>query len=269
VVAPTQELIYQASDGREVQAWLLYPPGFDAARQYPLAVHIHGGPHVMWGPGTRSMWHEWQANAARGYVVLFCNPRGSEGYGEYWRDAIHASWGLADAPDILAGIDAAIARGGIDPARVAVTGGSYGGYMTTWLISHSDRFACAVSARGVYNLLSEHSTSDAHELIEFEFDGYPWEHYEKLWEHSPLAHAHKINTPLRILHSEQDYRVPISEAEQLFAILRRRKQVVEFVRYPREGHELTRSGEPRHRADHMERTLEWFDRYCMTENSDE
>jgi len=261
-IAATGELIYHAPDGREVQAWLLYPPGFGATKQYPLAVHIHGGPHVMWGPGTRSMWHEWQANAARGYVVLFCNPRGSEGYGEHWRDAIHANWGVADAPDILAGIDATIARGGIDTARIAVTGGSYGGYMTTWLIAHSDRFACAVSARGVYNLLSEHSTSDAHELIEFEFDGYPWEQYEKLWQHSPLAHAHKITTPLRILHSEQDYRVPISEAEQLFAILRRRKQVVEFVRYPREGHELTRSGEPRHRADHMERTLEWFDRYC-------
>jgi dipeptidyl aminopeptidase/acylaminoacyl peptidase len=267
-VVPTEELIYQAPDGREVQAWLLYPPDFDSAKTYPLAVHIHGGPHVMWGPAMRSMWHEWQTNAARGYVVLFCNPRGSEGYGEYWRDAIHANWGVADAPDILAGIDATIARGGIDTARIAVTGGSYGGYMTTWLIGHSDRFACAVSARGVYNLLSEHSTSDAHELIEIEFDGYPWEHYEKLWEHSPLAHAHKINTPLRILHSEQDYRVPISEAEQLFAMLRRRKHVVELVRYPREGHELTRSGEPRHRADHMERTLEWFDRYCMPPEDD-
>jgi len=261
-VAPIEELIYHAPDGREVQGWLLYPPGFDASQTYPLAVHIHGGPHVMWGPGFRSMWHEWQVNAARGYVVFFCNPRGSEGYGDQWRDAIHANWGMADAPDILAGIDAAIARGGIDPARIGVTGGSYGGYMTAWLIAHSDRFASAVAARGVYNLLSEHSTSDAHELIEFEFDGYPWERYEKLWQHSPLAHAHKINTPLRILHSEQDYRVPISEAEQLFAMLRRRKQVVEFVRYPREGHELTRSGEPRHRADHMERTLEWFDRYC-------
>ena len=101
-----------------------------------------------------------------------------------------------------------------------------------------------------------------HELIEIEFDGYPWERHELLWAHSPLAHAHKIRTPLRILHSEQDYRVPISEAEQLFAFLRRRKQVVELVRYPREGHELTRTGEPRHRVDHMERTLEWFDRYC-------
>jgi dipeptidyl aminopeptidase/acylaminoacyl peptidase len=263
LIAPIQELTSTAPDGHEVQGWLLRPPGFDPARTYPLAVYIHGGPHVMWGPGFRSMWHEWQTAAAHGYTVFFCNPRGSEGYGEGWRDAIHANWGVADAPDIHAGIDAVIARGAVDPACVAVTGGSYGGYMTAWLIAHSDRFACAVSARGVYNLHTEHSTSDAHELIELEFDGYPWELQEKLWQHSPLAHAHKITTPLRILHSELDYRVPVSEAEQLFAILRRRKQVVEFVRYPREGHELTRSGEPRHRADHMRQTLEWFDRYCM------
>ena len=264
-IAPIEELLFSAPDGRQVQGWLLRPPGFDQRNSYPLAVHIHGGPHVMWGPGFRSMWHEWQVAAARGYVVFFCNPRGSEGYGEDWRDAIHAGWGVIDAPDFLAGVDAVIARGGIDPARIGVTGGSYGGYMTAWLIAHSDRFACAVAVRGVYNLITEHGTSDAHELIEFEFDGYPWDMHEKLWQHSPIAHAHKITTPLRIIHSELDYRVPISEAEQLFSILRRRKQVVEFVRYPREGHELTRSGEPRHRADHMQRTLEWFDRYCKTD----
>jgi dipeptidyl aminopeptidase/acylaminoacyl peptidase len=209
------------------------------------------------------MWHEWQATAAAGYICFFCNPRGSDGYGEHWRDAIHASWGEADQNDIHAGVDALIARGHVDPQRIAVTGGSYGGYMTTWLISHSDRFRCAVAARGVYNLLTEHSTSDAHELIEIEFSGYPWDLYEELWDHSPLAHAHKINTPLLLLHSERDYRVPISEAEQLFAILRRQKKTVELVRYPREGHELTRAGEPDHRADHMRRTLAWFHRYCQ------
>jgi dipeptidyl aminopeptidase/acylaminoacyl peptidase len=268
-LAPIEEIVFAAPDGREVQGWVVRQPGDPSDRPYPLAVHIHGGPHVMWGPGFRSMWHEWQVAAARGYVVFFCNPRGSEGYGEGWRDAIHANWGIADAPDIHAGVDAVIARGGVDPARVAVTGGSYGGYMTAWLIAHSDRFTCAVAARGVYNLMTEHGTSDAHELIEYEFDGFPWEMHEKLWQHSPIAHAHRITTPLRILHSELDYRVPISEAEQLFSILRRRKQTVELVRYPREGHELTRSGEPRHRADHMERTLEWFDRYCKPENQED
>lgn len=265
LVAPFEELVYNAPDGREVQGWLLHPPGFDPQRPggYPLAVYIHGGPHLMWGPGVRSMWHEWQVAAARGYVVFFCNPRGSDGYGEAWRFASQAQWGVADAPDILAGVDAVIARGGIDPRRVAVTGGSYGGYMTAWLIAHTDRFACAAAARGVYNLLTQHSTSDAHELVELAFEGFPWENHELLWRHSPLAHAHRITTPLLILHSENDYRVPISEAEQLFAFLRRRKQTVAFVRYPREGHELTRTGEPRHRADHMQRILDWFDRYCQ------
>jgi dipeptidyl aminopeptidase/acylaminoacyl peptidase len=205
--------------------------------------------------------------AASGYIVFFCNPRGSEGYGERWRDAIRANWGYADSPDILAGVEQLILGGSVDPERIAVTGGSYGGYMTAWLLGHSNRFACGVAARGVYNLISHHSTSDAHELIEHEFNGFPWELAEELWDHSPLAHAHKINAPLLLLHSELDYRVPVSEAEQLFAFLRRQKKVVELVRYPREGHELTRSGEPDHRADHMRRTLAWFDRYCKPEQA--
>ena len=269
VSVPIHELRYSAHDGQEVQGWVLYPPGFEQDKRYPLAVHIHGGPHLMWGPGFRAMWHEWQACAAAGYIVFFCNPRGSEGYGEQWRDAIRASWGEADAPDILAGVEQLVANGNVDPARIGVTGGSYGGYMTAWLLGHSERFACGVAARGVYNLISHHSTSDAHELIEHEFNGYPWELAEELWDHSPLAHAHKINAPLLLLHSELDYRVPISEAEQLFAFLRRQKKVVELVRYPREGHELTRAGEPKHRADHMRRTLAWFDRYCQSEQGNQ
>jgi dipeptidyl aminopeptidase/acylaminoacyl peptidase len=265
IVAPYEELIYAAPDGQKVQGWVIHPSDFDPARPggYPLAVYIHGGPHLMWGPGVRSMWHEWQVAAARGYVVFFCNPRGSDGYGNAWRLATQSNWGFADAPDIHAGIDALLARGYIDPRRIAVTGGSYGGYMTVWLIAHSDRFACAAAARGVYNLLTQHSTSDAHELVELTFEGFPWENHALLWRHSPLAYAHRITTPLLILHAERDYRVPISEAEQLFTFLRRRKQVVEFVRYPREGHELTRTGEPDHRADHMRRILEWFDRFCQ------
>ncbi|NTU81690.1 MAG: S9 family peptidase [Chloroflexales bacterium] len=269
IISPIEEIRFPAPDGQEVQGWVLYPPTPEisredapAAQQHPLAAYIHGGPHVMWGPGFRSMWHEWQTAAAEGYIVFFCNPRGSDGYGEAWRDAIRGRWGEADAPDIQAGIDFLIAQGRVDPARVAVTGGSYGGYMTAWLLGHTDRFACGVAARGVYNLISQHSTSDAHELIEIEFNGYPWEMAEELWDHSPLAHAHKITTPLLLLHSELDFRVPISEAEQLFAFLRRQKKVVELVRYPREGHELTRSGEPNHRADHIRRTLAWFNRYC-------
>jgi dipeptidyl aminopeptidase/acylaminoacyl peptidase len=202
-----------------------------------------------------------QVNAARGYITFFCNPRGSDGYGAAWRDGVRGAWSAA-ADDILAGMELLIARGHVDTTRIAVAGGSYGGYMTAWLIAHQQRFACAVAARGVYDLISFHGTSDAHELIEFEFDGFPWQQHDLQWQQSPLAHAHQIVTPLLLLHAELDWRVPISQAEQLFSNLRRRRIPVELVRYPREGHELTRAGEPEHRADHMRRTLEWFDRYC-------
>jgi len=262
MIVPFEELRYAAPDRQIVQGWVLYPPDFDQTKLYPLAIHIHGGPHLMWAPGYRGMWHELQANAARGYITFFCNPRGSDGYGEAWRDGVHGAWSAA-ADDILAGIDLLIARGHVDTTRIAVAGGSYGGYMTAWLIAHQNRFACAIAARGVYDLISFHGTSDAHELIEFEFDGFPWEQHELQWQQSPLAHAHRIVTPLLLLHAELDWRVPISQAEQMFSNLRRRRVPVELVRYPREGHELTRSGEPDHRADHMRRSFEWFDRYCQ------
>ena len=195
--------------------------------------------------------------------MFFCNPRGSEGYGQAFQEALYDGWGEADYHDILAGIDTVVARGGIDPERICVTGGSYGGFMTVWLISHDPRFRAAVAQRGVYHLMSFYGTSDAYELIENEFEGPPWERVEKLWHHSPLAHAHQIQTPLLILHAELDYRVPISDAEQLFALLRRLGRTVELVRYPREGHELTRSGEPRHHVDHLTRILDWFDKHAQ------
>ena len=238
---------------------LTYPPDFDPSKKYPLVLLVHGGPRaaslMTFSAGAQLM-------AARGWLVFQPNYRGSDNLGRAFQGAIQNDAGAGPGRDVMAGIETIKQRGIVDESKMAVSGWSYGGYMTTWLIGHTDRFACAVAARGVYNLLTEHSTSDAHELIEFEFDGYPWDMHDKLWQHSPLAHAHRISTPLLILHSEQDYRVPISEAEQLFSVLRRRKQVVEFIRYPRESHELTRSGEPRHRADHMDRTLAWFDRYC-------
>ncbi|MCW5850534.1 MAG: S9 family peptidase [Anaerolineae bacterium] len=261
VVIP-EEIWYTAPDGLDIQGWIVYPTGFDPAGQYPLAVFIHGGPHTMWGPSFVSLWADWQSAVGRGYVVFFCNPRGSEGYGQAFQEALYDGWGEADYQDILSGIDTVVARGGIDSNRICVTGGSYGGFMTAWLISHDQRFRAAVAQRGVYHLMSFYGTSDAYELIENEFEGPPWERVEKLWRHSPLAYAHQIQTPLLILHAELDYRVPISDAEQLFALLRRLGRTVELVRYPREGHELTRSGEPKHRIDHLTRILDWFDKYA-------
>lgn len=262
-VMPVEEIWYPAPDGVEVQGWLIKPPDFDPVKTYPLVVEIHGGPHAMWGPSTMSMWHEWQSLAARGYVVFYCNPRGSGGYGYAFADATHSRWGDADMPDILAGVDYVSSQGFIDPARLAVTGGSYGGFMTAWIVGHDQRFAAAASQRGVYHLSSFFGTTDIPELIEWEFDGRPWESYERLWQHSPLAYVEQIKTPLLIIHSEQDFRVPIPDAEHLFLALRWLKREVEFVRYPREGHELSRSGEPRHRVDRLNRIIDWFDTYCQ------
>ncbi len=257
-----QEIRYTAPDGLDIQGWVLYPPGFDPNGKYPLALFIHGGPHTMWGPSFRTLWPDWQAAAGHGYVVFFCNPRGSEGYGQAFQAALYDGWGEADYRDILAGVDEVVARGGIDTERICVTGGSYGGFMTTWLVGHDQRFRAAVAQRGVYHLMSFYGTSDAYELIENEFDGEPWQEIDKLWRHSPLAYAPNIHTPLLILHADLDYRAPISDAEQLFGMLRRLGRTVEFVRYPREGHELTRSGEPSHRVDHLQRILDWWARHA-------
>ncbi len=260
-IAPVREINYRAPDGTPIQGWVMFPPGFNPRRKWPLVVEIHGGPQAMWGPGFPTMWHEWQILASQGYVVFFCNPRGSDGYGTAFARANRNAWGEADAGDILAGVDALVKRGYIDTQRIGVTGGSYGGFMTVWLIGHDQRFACAASQRGVYDVAHLHGTSDIAEWVEANFGGFPWREPEHYWKHSPLAYVDNIRTPLLLLHSESDFRAPISDAEQLFTALRRLRRRVQFVRYPREGHELSRSGEPQHRIDRLNRIVGWFDRY--------
>ncbi len=173
----------------------------------------------------------------------------------------HADWGDGPMNDIMAGVDLLIERGTVDPARMAVTGGSYGGYLTAWIIGHSDRFAAAVAQRGVYHLQAFHGTTDIPMFMSSNMKGEPWEAAEIFWEQSPLAYVKQINTPLLILHSENDFRVPIAEGEQLFASLKRLGREVQMVRYPREGHELSRSGEPKHIIDRLERIMGWWDRF--------
>ena len=207
------------------------------------------------------MWHEWQVLAARGYLVLACNPRGSDGYGRDFRASLIQHWGEADLGDLMSGVDQVVARGLADPERLFITGGSYGGFMTAWVIGHDQRFRAAVAQRGVYDLISFYSTSDIPLLTEWEFDANPWEHTELLWRYSPLAYVENIHTPLLLIHSENDFRAPIPAAEGLFVALRRLKREVEMVRYPRDGHELSRSGEPKHRVDRLERIAGWFDRH--------
>lgn len=262
-VADYEEIWYPSFDGRRTQGWFLRPIGYRAGDRPPLAVEIHGGPHAMWGPGEASMWLEFQSLAGAGYTVFFSNPRGSGGYGEAGLQSIHRDWGRSPGRDILVGADSILARGLADPARQAVTGGSYGGYMVAWLIAREapERFRAAVAQRGVYDLTIWWGASNTWRLFEGEFGGRPWEQADIAREQSPFTHVAGVRTPLLMLHGEVDYRTTIAGAEAFYRALRVLGREVEFVRYPREGHELTRSGEPVHRVDHMLRIVEWFERH--------
>lgn len=267
-IQETHELRWQSPAGVEIQGWYLLPLGYEAGKTYPLILNIHGGPHVMWGPSMKSMWHEWQVQAAQGYVVFYANPRGAEGYGEAFQMALHGAWGDVAYADLMAGVDTLLTKGFVDAARMGVTGGSYGGYMTAWIVGHTDRFAAAVSHRGVYNLLGFSGETDIPSFIPTEYGVEPWEDPVLLWQHSPLAYAHQIKTPLLIMHSENDFRVPIAEGEQLFAFVRRSGGTVKLIRFPREGHELTRSGEPEHRLSSMTHMMKWFDHYIGSKEAE-
>jgi dipeptidyl aminopeptidase/acylaminoacyl peptidase len=256
-----EELWFESADGTRIQGWIIKPPDFDPALQYPLILSVHGGPHVMWSRHEPTMWHEWQMQAGCGYIVFACNPRGSDGYGRNFRASLLNCWGEADLPDLLAGVEQVVSKGYVDPERLVITGGSYGGFMTAWAIGHDDRFKAAVAQRGVYDLISFYSTSDIPQLTEWEFSSAPWEAADLLWKYSPLAHVPNIHTPLLLIHSENDYRAPIPSAEGIFVALRRLRREVQMIRYPRDGHELSRSGEPKHRVDRLERVVGWFDRY--------
>lgn len=262
-VSDYHEIRYPSFDGRPVHGWYLLPIDYRAGQRPPLAVEIHGGPHAMWGPGEASMWLEYQTLAGAGYTVFFSNPRGSSGYGNEGLRSIQRNWGSPPGRDILIGADSVIARGLADPRRQVVTGGSYAGYMTAWLIAREapERFKAAVAARGVYDLSTWYGGSNTWRLFEGEFGTRPWEDPEITRQQSPLTYVANIRTPLLLLHADTDYRTTIAGAEAMYRALKVLGREVEFVRYPREGHELTRSGEPGHRIDHMLRTLEYFERY--------
>ncbi|HEX6037798.1 S9 family peptidase [Longimicrobium sp.] len=262
-VSDYHEMRYPSFDGRQAHAWYLMPIGYRPGQRPPLAVQIHGGPHSMWGPGEASMWLEYQMLAGAGYTVFLSNPRGSQGYGNEGLRAIQRDWGTSPARDILIGADSVIARGLADPDRQVVTGGSYAGYMTAWLIAREApaRFKAAVAARGVYDLGIWYYSSNTWRLFEGEFGTRPWEDPEVTRAQSPITYVANIRTPLLMLHADTDFRATIASAEAMYRAMKVLGKEVEFVRYPREGHELTRSGEPNHRIDHMLRTLEFFERY--------
>lgn len=248
---------YEGAAGWPVHGWLLRPAGYEEGRRYPLILEIHGGPHAAYG---NAFMFEFQLLAARGWGVLFTNPRGSTTYGERFAMASNDDWGGNDYRDLMAGVDAALARAPwADPARLGVTGGSYGGYMTNWIVTQTDRFKAAVTQRSICNMISKWGVSDIGYLgNDLQWGGPPWQNLQFYLDRSPLFHVENVTTPLLILHSERDLRCPIEQGEQFYTALKYLGREVELVRFPDEGHELSRSGQPLHRLERLERIVGWF-----------
>ena len=261
-----ERFIAVSEDGTEVEAWIVPPAGLEEGKRHPLLLNIHGGPYTQY---TTKFFDEFQVLSGAGYAVAFCNPRGSSGYSEEWGRAIRGpgelgpGWGSVDYEDLMAVTDEALSRFAFcDGERVGVLGGSYGGFMTSWIVGHTDRFQAACSERAVNNMIAEAGSSD----IGVWFKGYTGSHWfedpETHRKLSPSTYAQNVTTPLLIVHSEDDLRCPVVNAEELFSILRILGREVEFVRFPHgEGHELSRSGTPRHRVQRFEILVDWFDRY--------
>jgi dipeptidyl aminopeptidase/acylaminoacyl peptidase len=254
-----------SADGSEVEAWIIKPAGFEEGTKYPLLLNIHGGPFSQYG---NKFFDEFQVYAGAGYAVVYSNPRGSSGYSEAWGRAIRGpvtdgpGWGTVDYEDCMAVVDEALKRFEfLDSDRLGVMGGSYGGYMTSWIVGHTDRFQCAISERAVNQFMSEGEESDFGTLFKSEIGAFFWEAPEAYLKHSPSTYAKNIVTPLLIIHSENDLRCPVGQAEGLFGILRTLKREVELVRFPVEGHELSRSGNPVHRVMRFEIILDWLGRH--------
>ncbi|MEW5795670.1 MAG: S9 family peptidase [Candidatus Zixiibacteriota bacterium] len=253
-----REVWFKSFDGTEVQGWLVLPPGFKRSRRYPAILEIHGGPRTEYG---YTFFHEMQYLAASGYVVLYTNPRGGSGRGEMWADAIAGGWGDLDYKDCMAAADWLERQSFVDPKRLGLTGGSYGGYMTNWIIGHTHRFKAAVTQRSVVELKSFFGSSDIGYELEREFAGRPWTNPENYEKCSPITYFRHVKTPVLILHNEQDLRCNIEQAEQMYTMLKVLGKTVEMVRFPEEPHGLSRHGRPDRRAARLEWIRRWFDAY--------
>jgi dipeptidyl aminopeptidase/acylaminoacyl peptidase len=256
---PVERLPYQSSDGWAVDGFFVKPVGWQAGKKYPMVLVIHGGPEGMFGV---DWYHEFQVYAAKGYAVFFCNPRGSTGYGEKFERGEINNWGGMDFQDIMAGVDAALKQyPWVDANDLGVTGGSYGGYMTNWIVGHTNRFKAAVTLRSVSNFISDEGTRDGAYGHEEYFKGPLFDDFEQYWDASPLKYARNVKTPTLVLHSDNDFRVPIEQGEQWFRALQHYGVPSELVLFPRENHNLTRTGEPKHLVESLNWQLYWFDRY--------
>ena len=249
--------------GQRVEYWVMKPINYQTGTQYPLVVDIHGGPSAMWGTGEASMWHEFQYYASKGLGVVYGNPRGSGGYGSDFLAANVKDWGAGPMADIMQMTDLAVKEGWVDTTQLAVTGGSYAGYLVTWMLGHTNRFKVACSQRGVYELSTFFGEGNAWRLNPRYFGGYPWEKTTRviLDRESPLTYVQNIRTPLIIFHGENDLRTGVIGSEMLYKSLKILGRDVEYVRHPDASHEITRAGNNRQRIDQMLRTYEFFSRY--------
>jgi dipeptidyl aminopeptidase/acylaminoacyl peptidase len=260
-VGTPEEIVYPSFDGKSIQAWILKPPGFDAQKRYPLILNIHGGPHAAYGA---TFDHEFQWMAAKGYVVLYPNPRGSTSYGQDFANVIQHRYPGDDAKDLMAGVDVLVKRGLVDEAHLGVTGGSGGGVLTNWLITQTGRFAAAVSQRSIADWAGFWYTADFTLFRPTWFKGAPWEDPADYTARSPITFVKNITTPLMLIEGEADLRTPPADGgEQLFRALKYLRRPVVMVRFPEESHELSRSGKPWHRIERLRHIVGWFDKYLL------
>ncbi|GAO42156.1 S9 family peptidase [Flavihumibacter petaseus] len=253
--------------GQTIEYWVMKPlaaaEGAPVDGRYPLLLQIHGGPTAMWGPGENSMWHEFQYWCAKGYGVVYANPRGSGGYGVDFMRANSGDWGAGPMSDVLTALDKTVAEGWADTSRLFLSGGSYAGYLGAYILGHDHRFRAACSQRGVYDLQTFFGEGNAWRLVPWYFGGYPWQPAVKslLDKESPISYVDQITTPYIIFHGENDLRTGVIQSEQLYKSLKVLQRPVEYVRHPGATHEITRSGNNRQRLDQLLRTWEFFERF--------
>jgi dipeptidyl aminopeptidase/acylaminoacyl peptidase len=261
IVTEPEEIWYQSFDGRKIQGWILKPPSFDPSKKYPLILQIHGGPHAAYG---NTFTHEFHWMAAKGYVVLYTNPRGSSNYGQEFGNLIQFAYPGDDYRDLMAGVDEVLKKGYIDEARMGVTGGSGGGLLTNWVVTQTTRFKAAVSQRDISDWSNFWYTADFTLFTPTWFRKPPFEDPQDFARRSPITHVAKIQTPLMFILGDEDWRTPPSAGgEQLFRALKYLKRPTVMVRFPGENHELSRSGKPWHRVERLQHIVGWFDKWLL------
>jgi dipeptidyl aminopeptidase/acylaminoacyl peptidase len=256
-----EEIWYDSFDGTRIQGWILKPPSFSEGKPYPMILQIHGGPHAAYG---NTFTHEFQWMAARGYVVLYTNPRGSSNYGQAFGNVIQFAYPGDDYKDLMAGVDALLKRGYVDEKRMGVTGGSGGGLLTNWVVTQTDRFGAAVSQRDISDWTNFWYTADFTLFRETWFRKPPFQDPEDFARRSPITHVENIRTPLAFITSDEDWRTPASAgSEPLFRALKYLKRPTAMVRFPAENHDLSRSGKPWHRVERLQHIVSWFDKWLL------